>query len=231
MLRHLRSIRLVALWARVVDASSQPKLTDPSVASWLDYDEQTGAHVMRGVTEEVTASVSALGGAFTCDVLSLLAPSPFGRPGSSTTATTALTDCFFAVRCLGASRNPRHEGFAFNQRYLFELLPFAAVAFAWPPWTEPPRSADRLGAALGLALVLSILLATARSTTLTGSLFVARQLALLKVPLVLSLSLAFSGGSAHRTSGSVTGRQARLASVLPGASPCISPTTWQGPGE
>ncbi len=182
---------VVALWARVVDASSQPKLTDPSVASWLDYDEQTGAHVMRGVTKKSllqSAPWAVLSLAMFC-LCWLPARSVDPARQRQLRLLSLIAFSLFAVLALAGTQ--RHEGFAFNQRYLLELLPFAAVAFAWA--TDGLNLRVRpiaLGAALGLALVLSILLATAHSTTPTGSLFVARQLALLKVPLVLSLSLA-----------------------------------------
>ena len=91
----------------------------------------------------------------------------------------------------------RYDGLAFNQRYFLELLPLLAVAFAWAVDSiSLSRRAILLGSALGVGLVLLIL----RSTPIVGGpevpLWTVRQVALLKVPLVLAVLLLMSASLA-----------------------------------
>jgi hypothetical protein len=85
----------------------------------------------------------------------------------------------------------RNDGLAFNQRYLMELLPFAAVAAAWAldDFTLRIR-ALAVGVVTGTLLVTLVL----RQTPVIGGagnpLWIARQLLILRTPLLLSSALA-----------------------------------------
>ena len=72
----------------------------------------------------------------------------------------------------------RHEGFSFNQRYLLELLPVAAIGFAWAlDGLEIQIKPLLVGSLWGGLLAVLVLFASPPGTV--------RILALLKVPLFL----------------------------------------------
>jgi hypothetical protein len=84
----------------------------------------------------------------------------------------------------------RHEGLSFNQRYLLELLPPAAIAFAWALDGLRLRWQPLLvGALWGVLLVVLILFVTPIGGGPQDSLWLARMHALLKLPLLCSATL------------------------------------------
>jgi hypothetical protein len=100
----------------------------------------------------------------------------------------------------------RHDGLSFNQRYLLEVLPVAAVAFAWALDSLTLRRDHLvLGAALGAAGVLLILMATPADGAAQTALWSLRHLAISKVPLVVAVLVAIAW----------LGSQSRLARWLP----------------
>ena len=179
---------LVALWARVVDASAQPRLSGREVEAWLVYEPRTGAHLLSGVT----VKKSLLQSAPWC----LLALVMFGLgwwPGATMRhprrrqlrLLSIVTISLLGVMSLAGTL--RHEGFAFNQRYLLELLPLMAVGFAWALDGLGLRLRSvATGAGIGVVLVLVILIGTTGSGEARDRLFLMRQLALMKVPLLLA---------------------------------------------
>ena len=86
----------------------------------------------------------------------------------------------------------RRDGFCFNQRYLLELLPLAAVALSWA--VEQVNLSRRwplvVGAVLGLAVTVGLFRLSPYSTP--------RQLMLLKVPLLMSIVLTLVWVAARR---------------------------------
>jgi hypothetical protein len=181
----------VSLWGRVVDSSAQPPLTGRYVESWLKYEPRTGAHLMLGVTVKKAFLQSAPWTmlAFVMLGLSWWSGSKMPAPRRRQLRLLSMvTLSLLVVLALAGTR--RHEGFAFNQRYLLELLPIAAVGFAWaldglvarPRWLMG-------GAILGSALVLFILIGTSGTSESRDRLFILRQLAVLKLPLLLAALL------------------------------------------
>ena len=95
----------------------------------------------------------------------------------------------------GATRN---DGLTFNARYLLELLPLGAMAFAWAldglrvPWRQLA-----VGIGCGVLLVAIVLIGIpARASD--GWVWTARQLAVMKTPLVLATLLAAAWVIARR---------------------------------
>ena len=85
----------------------------------------------------------------------------------------------------------RHDGLAFNQRYFLELLPLAAVTFAWALDGLALRiRAVTIGAALGIVAVLTTLIRTPAAGGPDTALWMARQIVVLKAPLLCAVSLA-----------------------------------------
>src|SRR5262249_39473651 len=80
----------------------------------------------------------------------------------------------------------RHDGLAFNERYLLELVPLSAVAFSWALEGSRLRSRPAVvGAAITAVVVLLILLATPTVGGPDVPLWASRQYALLKLPVAL----------------------------------------------
>jgi hypothetical protein len=93
----------------------------------------------------------------------------------------------------------RHDGLAFNARYLLELLPLAAVAFAWALDGLSLSLRPLLnGAIAGALAALAVLLALPLTGDALDPFWLSRQWAILKAPLALSL-LVFGGWVAVRT--------------------------------
>jgi hypothetical protein len=99
--------------------------------------------------------------------------------------TTALLLVFAMA---GATRN---DGLTFNARYLLEILPFAAIAFAWAldEWVLRWRPL-LVGWLAGLLAVILILIGLPIHRGADDTWWILRQLALLKIPLVLAGVLA-----------------------------------------
>jgi hypothetical protein len=176
------------LWARLVDFTARPPLAG---FSWVTYDQATGAHLMMGSTPQ-KAILQSAPWAILGLILFVLAWAPrFAMPerrrlqlrlhslvAAALLATFALAEVH------------RHEGLSFNQRYLLELLPLVAVATAWALDALEPAIRPLVGGSIwGVLIVLAILSATPAGGSGTDPLFVARQLALLKTPLLLSASI------------------------------------------
>jgi len=180
----------VMFWAQVVDYSARPRLLGRHT-EWDRYDQATGAHLMMGFVLKKAMVQSA---PWTALALLMMAVAwfPHGRMLverqrqmrflSLSVVAVLATFAFAGVQ--------RYDGLAFNQRYFLELLPLLAVAFAWAVDSiSLSRRAILLGSALGVGLVLLIL----RNTPIVGGpevpLWTVRQVALLKVPLVLAAVL------------------------------------------
>src|SRR4029079_3066259 len=83
------------------------------------------------------------------------------------------------------SGRQRHEGLSFNQRYLLETLPLAAIAFAWAlAGLKVALRPLLVGSLWGAMMILVVLFSL---PVIAGP--HAKQLALLKAPLILSTAL------------------------------------------
>lgn len=182
---------LVMFWARLVDFSTQPQLHGPDVEGWLRYDAATGAHLMLGITLK-KALLQSAPWAVLAFLLFVLAWAPtFRIPGAQRRQLRLLSLVTFAILLTFAfSGVTRHDGMSFNMRYLLEVLPLAAVAFAWALEQRGLRAATLgTGAGLGAGLVLLIVLGTPMVGGPEVRLWTVRQLAILRIPLVLAAVL------------------------------------------
>jgi hypothetical protein len=117
------------------------------------------------------------------------------------------------VATLAVSGVERHDGLSFNARYFLELLPLAAVGFAWaldgriPALVAPPLS---IGATIGAVLAGAILFGRPLAGGPDVPMWIVRQIAILKLPLLMAAGLivVWLLGSAGR------GRPALLVGVV-----------------
>jgi hypothetical protein len=185
---------ITMFWARLVDFSVRPPLVGPDF-TWVTYEPLTGAHLMIGETVQKAFLQSA-----PWSILALLTFGMAWMPRASMPAArrwqlqllSLVTAAILVTFAVSGVR--RHDGLVFNQRYLLELLPLAAVAFAWALAGLEVRGASLLvGGMWGALLVLLILRAvpvTGGADGAVGAVWFGRYLAILKVPLVLALALA-----------------------------------------
>ena len=205
---------LITFWAQVVDYSARPPLTDPTAPGWMAYEPATGAHLMMGAIVK-KALVQSAPWVPVALVAFLLAWSRAGHGSHEQRRQLRLLSlvmaAVFAVFSLaGVSR---HDGLAFNARYMLELLPLTAVAFAWAmDALALPRRALLGGAAAGAGVVWLVLLATPIAGDAATPLWLVRQWAILKIPLVLSLALVGVWLATRRRAHAMT-RRALAAGV------------------
>ncbi|MGH9385431.1 MAG: hypothetical protein ACRD2N_14205 [Vicinamibacterales bacterium] len=176
-------------WAQIVDYSVRPRLPGTENV-WLSYGPLTGAHLMLGVSVKKAFLQSApwvvLG-----LVMMVLAWRPAKEMPERQRQLRMMSLVVAATVAVFALAGPnRHEGLAFNARYLLELLPLAAVAFAWS-LDGRFTSSRGIGEGLlcGALLVMMILLGTPADGE-RSALGVARNIALLKIPMLLAGVLA-----------------------------------------
>jgi len=180
---------LVMFWARVVDFSVRPPLLG---FPWVTYDPVTGGHFMIGATLQKSFLQSAPW-AILAFIIFVWAWVPrFSIPESRRRQIQLLSLVTFTILLVFAfSGVRRHEGLSYNQRYLLELLPLAAVGFAWALDGLNVRVQTVLiGALAGILLVVLILWLTPMAGGPQDSLWLVRIRALLKVPLVFSAALS-----------------------------------------
>jgi hypothetical protein len=122
---------LTMFWARLVDFSVRPPLVGPDF-TWVTYEPGTGAHLMIGETVQKALLQSAPWAILALIVFVAAWVPRVSMPPSRrrqlqlisiVTIGVLVTFAFSGVR--------RHDGLVFNQRYLLELLPLAALGFAW----------------------------------------------------------------------------------------------------
>ena len=183
---------LVLFWAQVVDFSAWPPLVGPISEGWVTYDPTTGAHLMLGVTLKKAILQSAPWFILAFPLLGLAWTRRPGIPEAQRlplrlfSLVTAAILVVFSMA--GAARN---DGLTFNARYLLELLPFGAMAFAWAlDGQQLPRRPLLIGMGAGVLTVILVLVGIPARNANDGWLWTLRQLAVLKIPLVLAVVLA-----------------------------------------
>ena len=177
-------------WARLVDFSVRPPLVGPDF-TWVTYEPVTGAHLMIGETVQKAFLQSAPWAILALILFGLAWVPRFAIADrrrrqlqmlSLVTITILLTFAFSGIQ--------RHDGLVFNQRYLLELLPLAAVGFAWALDGLKLRLPSLLaGAAWGALIVVVILRGVPIGGGPDDALWLARHIALLKLPLLLAVVL------------------------------------------
>lgn len=181
---------LTMFWARLVDFSVRPPLIGPDF-TWVTYEPVTGAHLMVGEIVQKAFLQSAPWAVLALVMFTLAWVPRFTMPGgrrrqlqlmSLVTIAMLLTFAFSGIQ--------RHDGLVFNQRYLLELLPLAAIGFAWALDGLGLSTRSLLAGSVWGALLVMLIL---RAITIGGGpadvLLLARQLAILKLPLLLAIVL------------------------------------------
>jgi hypothetical protein len=176
-------------WAQLVDYSIRPPFSG-SDTPWLAYGSVTGAHLILGLTVKKAFIQSA-----PWAILSFITFAAAWRPAKDANPSRqrqlrlqalvvgALVSAFSLA---GLNRN---DGLAFNARYLLELFPFAAVAFAWSLDKRPVSVPTLLQGAMAGSLIALAILTTMPADGERSGLGVVRNLALLKLPLVMALGV------------------------------------------
>jgi hypothetical protein len=172
---------LIMFWARVVDFAARPPLVGRAYG-WMSYDEATGAHLMLGIIPQKALLQSAPWAVLAFALFAVAWSRRFDMPEARRRQTRLLAVVTMAMLGMFAfSGVYRHEGLSFNQRYLLELLPLLAVAFAWALDDMPLG-----GRALSVGLLWGILIALVVMALPLGY---ARFFALLKVPVAIAAAL------------------------------------------
>jgi hypothetical protein len=191
----------VLFWAQVVDFTAWPPLLGPIKEGWVTYDTTTGAHLMLGVTLKKAIIQSAPWFAVALLLLGM-AWSHRARIADAQRLPLRLFS-IIAVAILivfsmaGATRN---DGLTFNARYLLELLPIGAMAFAWAlDGLHVQRRPLAVGIGSGVLMVALILLGIPARGANDGWLWTMRQLAMLKTPLLLASLLTVAWVLARRS--------------------------------
>ena len=172
-------------WARVVDQSTWPEFPDAHHRSIMPKDPRTGVFRIQGALKKallqsapwVIVPLIALGLAWRRRTT---IPPPMRRELRALSVVVAGVLGMFAVNGFA-----RHEGWAFNQRYLLELMPLFAVGFGLalaqseraPPWR--PAVLGGLLAILVAVVVFKL-----------PSFEVARHIVLMKLPLAIAAAIA-----------------------------------------
>jgi hypothetical protein len=177
----------VMFWSRMVDFSARPPV------DWLlafsTYDRDTGAFLMLGVTVKKAVLQSApwalVGGLVL--VLAWVRRGPVSvdqrRLLMFLSIPAAALVGVFALAGVG-----RDDGLSFNQRYLLELLPLAAVALAIGIDGLSVRARPlAMASAIGVVAAALVLLWGPISAGPDGLVSAGRQLLILKVPLGLAV--------------------------------------------
>jgi hypothetical protein len=183
----------VMLWARVIDFSARPPLPLP----FMSYDAETGAHLVIGYVVKKSVIQSA---PWAFLALLMFALAWFARRQTTRqqggqlrflSVVMAAVLLTFAAAGIG-----RHDGLAFNERYLLEVVPFLAIAFAWSLETlELKLRTCLVGWLVGAALALMCVLALVVSDPLRGPRLLG--VGFLAIPIVLA-AIAGAAWFAHR---------------------------------
>ena len=191
---------LVMFWGLVIDFTVRPLLHGPDVETWWRYDAVTHTHLMYGLIEKKALVQSA-----PWALLGMCALSVSLRP-SGTRINGRQKHLRFLCLIVGAvfttfafAGVTRHDGLAFNQRYLLEAVPFLAVAFAWA--VETRAFQPRLfvwGGSAGAVLALAPLLLTPVEGTAAASFWIFRHLGVMKLPLLLGALLVAAWSASMR---------------------------------
>lgn len=183
---------MVMAWARVVDYAQRPPLAGVASA-YLSPHPESGAYVLGGVVKKAWLQSSPwLALALAALLAAWLAARRAGARGGGARGPEAafrrrelraLSLIVFGVLAAfalaGASRT---DGWSYNQRYFLELVPLAAVAFAWALGEAARRwRALAAGGLGGVLLAAAVLVRSPASPT--------RHLAVLYLPLALAALL------------------------------------------
>jgi hypothetical protein len=182
---------LLTFWSRVVDYSAHPPFSSPLSRMNLPKSEQTGVFfVVGGLKKALLQSAPWMALALLCLALACSQRTRLAAAARAQLRVVALLVAAVVALFAGAGL-ARHDGWSFNQRYLFELVPLLALALALAVDRWKPRwDAAVIGVALGLALA-AVPLSLEPERAL-------RQLLMMRVPLALALLLVAAWWGARR---------------------------------
>jgi hypothetical protein len=178
---------VVMFWSQLFDYSMRPPLAGVENL-WVSYGPVTGAHLILGLSVKKAFLQSAPWAVLSLLVFAMAWLRRF-HDGSSCQRQLRLQAVVTAavVAAFAVAGTSRHDGLSFNARYLLELLPLAAVAFAWSVDDRLNRT-NGLGEGIlcGALLVIVILLGTPPGDGERSGLSIVRHFAVLKIPLLLA---------------------------------------------
>ena len=182
---------LVMGWAQMIDFSVRPPLIGPEFDKWVHYDAATGAHLMLQTTVKKAFLQSAPWAGLAFLMAALVWTSQFKLPEPQRRQMRLLALTMGAiVAAFAVAGVRRHDGLAFNQRYLLELLPLSAIGFAWALDGLRLRARPLVaGAAIAAAALMLILMNTPAAGGPEVPRWTMRIAVILKAPLLLAVSL------------------------------------------
>lgn len=202
-------------WARVVDYSHRPELTE-RWADFATYDPDTGAHLVLGLVVKKALLQSApwaVLGALMLFTAWLSSRQRGLDPNGGTFLRVVSVPIACIVAVFALASVGRDDGLNFNQRYLMEVVPLAAVALGIA--VDGLRWKMRhvlMGAFGGLLVSAALLMSGPLVDGPDAFSSVPRQLIILKVPLVISTALGLGWIAAR------LGRRASVMAIVLGAS-------------
>lgn len=180
-------------WARVVDFSARPPLTGTEHAQYLRPDPVTGAFLVGPAMKKAWLQSSPwLALALVVMLLAWTRRGGAARDRELRALSLVVFPMLLVFALAGVTRT---DGLGFNQRYLLDLVPLAAVALAW---AVADLRLGRRGVLLGLAAGGL----AAAAALVPPPWHPARQLALLYLPLAFALTLLAAWAAARRRGGS-----------------------------
>jgi hypothetical protein len=185
---------LTMFWARVCDYSFRPHLMSHTFEGWVTYDPVTGAHLVFGFAVKKALLQSSPWAVIGLLAMALACVAPRTGVNAKQRQMRLLSLVTFVLLATFAfSGIWRDDGLSFNQRYLLEIVPLIAIAFAWTldSFALQPLAICS-GAGIGVLVVLGILTTTPLVGQAGTLIWTLRLYALLKVPLFLAAILAWS---------------------------------------
>ncbi len=182
---------LVMAWAQMIDFSVRPPLIGPEFESWVRYDATTGAHLLLNTTVKKAFLQSAPWAALAFLMAALVWTSRVEAPEAQRRQMRLLSltmGGIVATFALAGVR--RHDGLAFNQRYLLELLPLSAIGLAWALDGLRLRARPLLaGAAIAMPALILVLMSAPAAGAPDVPGWTMRIAVILKAPLLLAALL------------------------------------------
>ena len=172
---------LKMFWARFVDFSAHPEITYPVQAEFYKQNPSSGAFLVMGTLKKALIQSSPwIGVALVVLVLVWFSSSSLKKDVRKSLMGLSLL-VFPLVALFSVAWPGRTDGLAYNQRYLLEMIPLAALAVA--------LALDRLelkSLHIGAGVLVAGLLDAAVLMAPTRAWY---EIALMKIPLILSLLL------------------------------------------
>jgi hypothetical protein len=177
---------LLMAWARVVDYGTRPPLLSSDHAGYMLRDPEAGAWLIGTAVKKawlqsapwIVLALAVCAGAWFVALRRRRQVAPAATGADRELRAIALI-LFPVIAMFSAAGVSRTDGLGFNQRYLLELVPLAAVAFAWSlDGVRIERSWVLAGVLGGMTLTGLALLQAPGET--------ARSTMLLRVPLALA---------------------------------------------